>query len=258
MSWLLSEPGKLLLPAYMPQDLHAQMHVGPLQLMFRLRAPSTMPSVLSSSSSSMIQQLPDSAAGAPLFRAPAAAAAAASEDEEDEEEASWAGDAGPVWFRPAAETPSAAEAEYAFSALLVLVELFSLNIKSGPGAWDAFAPLVDFGLRAEGSITRVRQHAGRMLAAFLTDLMPAVAAAARAAAGSSSGRPAAAAAAMEEDGGTVRQLSGLVTNMIMFSELKALRQGLKSALCCKQHGFERRPDEGNCWTHVLVLCCVIS
>jgi hypothetical protein len=186
MSWLLSEPGKLLLPAYMPQDLHAQMHVGSLQLMFRLRAPSTMPSVIIiiSSSSRGIQHLPDSAAGAPLFRAPAAAAAA--REKEDEEEASWAGDAGPVWFRPAAQTPSAAEAEYAFSALLVLLELFSLNIKSGPGAWDAFAPLVDFGLRAEGSITRVRRNAGQMLAAFLTDLVPAVAAASRAAAGSSS------------------------------------------------------------------------
>jgi hypothetical protein len=84
--------------------------------------------------------------------------------------------------------------------------------------------LVDFGLRAEGSILRVRQNSGRMLSAFLTDLVPAVAAADRAAAGSSSSsgsRRSAEAAALGEDWGTLGQLAGLVINMIMFSEFKS-------------------------------------
>jgi hypothetical protein len=126
MSWLLNEPGKLLLPAYMTQDLHAQKHVTPLQMMFRLRT--TPGSLLSSGSNSGTgsQQLPGTAA--PLFRA-------AADEEEDAEEASWGEEAGPKWFRPAALTPPAAEAEYTFSVLLVLLELLSLGLKTGPGAW---------------------------------------------------------------------------------------------------------------------------
>jgi hypothetical protein len=218
-SWLLSEPGNLLLPAYMAQDLHPQVHVTSLQLMFRLRVDNasgvtSLFGVVSISSSSRDSQQQQGSA-APLFKSPAAAAAEVEEPGEREP--------GPKWFLPSVHAAPAAEAEYAFSGLLLLTELLAVdpNIKPGEGVWHYFAPLVDNAQRAEGSISKVRQNAECLLASFLIYLVPAAAAGMRAAAGSSSSsgrRLTAAAALLEEGGGSMEQLAGLVTNMIMFSE----------------------------------------
>jgi hypothetical protein len=230
MSWLLSEPRDLLLPALNLQNTRPQEHCSALQFVYRLRAEgSSTTSVFTGSSRARGQQ----GAFTLLFLIPAAAGTAAAAITAAAAADAAVQDEGQLWFMPAQQAPPSHEFHHAFEALLVLLELLSLDTPGkDSGVWLDYATMVDRVLRAAGGCAQIKAAAEMVLSGFLTDLIPAAVAAIRAAdpapAGGRNRRSAAAAAAaaaeaavVGERGGTIGVLAGLVSNMIMFSELQA-------------------------------------